>query len=405
MSPSSTKADIQSRTETLLLCKTHFHCYRYLLRENLPILPSPLSSHEVISSPSPSSPSSHLDTSPAEDLDVALDSLKSLLSLPPESPSNGQSPTSRASTSTERVYTLSTHLIGTLYFLSLKATNPQTLSTALDLFSHPRIRNTRDGLWDAHTASFVIQNLLKLRTNGTHTAAKRVHMEFSDRADVKDMVTFQDMSTGNKVPMMQSRTVTVALAPAPTSRSNETQDTTNNALLLLPPYFPINTTTTTATPTPTMNYATTFNSASSHQSTTPPTSSSSIVSSTAISPSECNNTDSLELETIHQTWPPVLNCPSPRPILRPTLQQSAAFPSSPFTSSPVSSTIPPRRARIQSPSKNVAARYPYDPRPTFSHTTRLEDIGLGVVDADGGVNEAARKVWSRIQELDLSLTI
>ncbi|KIW10897.1 hypothetical protein PV08_10196 [Exophiala spinifera] len=397
----SEQACPRTETDTILLCKIHFHCYRYLIRENLP---SPLASdEEVISSPSTSSrSSSQSDTSPTEDLDVALDSLKSLLSLSLEYSSNGRAPpTGGANNSTERIYTLSTHLIAMLYFLTLKATKPETLSTALELFSHPRIRNTRDGLWDAHTAFFVVQNLLKLRDNGAHNnTSKLVHKEISDHADIKEMMTFQELNTGKEVPMMQSRGVTITLdqntsPPSvmdartqlhPSRRDEECKENLDanrdNTLLLLPPYFPFVTPTTDINATNTMITQPASGSGSeptfSHLSSTPASSTisrSKPTCTTTASPSE--DTDST-LTTLHQMWPPVSNCSSSH---IPQLQTTA----SEFYQS-ASSPLAPLRQQ------------------TF-HPPRLEDVGLGMIDADGGVNEAARIVWGRVQELDLSLSV
>ncbi|KAJ9617377.1 hypothetical protein H2204_013843 [Knufia peltigerae] len=434
MSSSSSKADdIQSKTETLLLCKVHFHCYRYLLRENLPVaLPAEdtvsFSQSQPSPSPSPSSPSSLPDMTSSEDLDMALESFKSLLSVSTASSTTGQGPGSRSSDGPgERIYTLSTHLIGTLYFLSLKATNPKTLSMALDLFSHPRIRDTRDGLWDSHTAWFVVRNLLKLRDNGgaaAKTKAKNVAFvqprESTDREVLRDMMKFQDMSAAKRVPMMQSRTVTVGL-------KDHNPNPNNDTLLLLPPYFPVVATATDRTSNNTTS--TNSNSTSSHQSTTttttptPPPTSTSFQSSTTISPLTDNNDKNdknslLVLDTFRQTWPPVSNCPSRPQTVRSSLGHSTSTAISFHTPSPFSTchdddhdrpflpndTIPRRHPNVQSRSE-YDNEYVYGPPQPTSHAARLENVGFGIIDAEGGLNEAARKVWSRVRELDLSLTI
>ena len=60
-------------------------------------------------------------------------------------------------------------MIGGLYFLSLKTRNENILKRAMALFAHPWLRYSRDGLWDAPSAAFLVDNLVKVRRTGNVT--------------------------------------------------------------------------------------------------------------------------------------------------------------------------------------------------------------------------------------------
>ncbi|KAI1619912.1 hypothetical protein EDD37DRAFT_642543 [Exophiala viscosa] len=282
-------------TQKLLLCQVHFHSFQHLFSDYLSnhkptqaikadecLHPSstPFLEHDVAQS-TPAHDTNALPISTGGQqfrnsqnaLETTLSSITSLLGL---SHSKGQ-PTS----SPPRTYTLSTNLIAALYFISLKTTNPQTLSSALQLFSHPSIAHSRDGLWDAKTASFVVQNILKLRPNSqAHKTYHHNHNydrthEHMDKgtmptmhtirpytppnpSDAREMQKIQHMSHHHNLPMMQSRRLTVVmldpkLEPHTNAETNTLgliSPTTNTIitttasqpcdhdLLLLPPYLP-----------------------------------------------------------------------------------------------------------------------------------------------------------------------
>ncbi|KAK5031360.1 hypothetical protein LTS07_005095 [Exophiala sideris] len=315
----TTENEAQQRLDTqkLLLCQIHFHSFQHLLSEYLsthisrptikpnpyPYSPSGPSLWPELARPIPShNPNAHTLHTLQTALETTLSSITSLLSLP--HPKCQPTPTS------PRTYTLSTNLIAALYFISLKTTNPQTLSSALDLFSHPTIAHSRDGLWDARTASFVVQNLLKLRPNGDHHS--RLHEGTndpqpqrtirpyipSDTSDASEMQKIQNMSNQHNLPMMQSRRLTVVmLAPAPEDEPNpkETATTQNsNDLLLLPPYLP---------------------------SVIPPfrpgklqkqqTSRHFTITSSSTSPFPKKDQDCEQMSSLRESWPPVSDCRVP----------------------------------------------------------------------------------------------
>jgi hypothetical protein len=122
-----------------------------------------------------------------------------------------------SSTSPARTYTLSTHMIGTLYFIGLKTTNKQILKRAVSLISHPELRHTRDGLWDARTTAFIVDNLIKVRQNGNvtegaDTSDLRMHVSEQDSGvNVAELRRVFKMSEETGLPMMQSKKFTLVV--------------------------------------------------------------------------------------------------------------------------------------------------------------------------------------------------
>ena len=207
----------QQRRQRMLLLRISLYTFSYLVKENILLLsPEAVNVAKKVIDMLPEynkRPLSHVKRPVGdEDLDLerALGSIDALLSLPCSATSPGGQPSDSS-----RTFTLSTHLIAALYFLSLKTTNTQTLQRALALFSHPHLRHARDGLWDARTAAFLVDNLVKVRQNGNVTEgsdASDILMHISEQDRSLDMAELQRifrMSEKRGLPMMQSKTFTL----------------------------------------------------------------------------------------------------------------------------------------------------------------------------------------------------
>ena len=213
----------QQRKQRILLLRINLYTFSYLTKENIPVLLTDAygMARKVISLLPGHSRRSLLAQAigtmgDAElDLENALGAMETLLSLPvPDCPASS---THASEANSARTYTLSTHLIGTLYFLSLKTTNKRIVQKAISLFSHPQFRHARDGLWDARTTAFLVNNLVSIRQNGNVT-------EGNDASDILIHVSEQDMginiaelqrvfgmSERSGLPMMQSKRFTLVL--------------------------------------------------------------------------------------------------------------------------------------------------------------------------------------------------
>ncbi|KAK5061219.1 hypothetical protein LTR84_007761 [Exophiala bonariae] len=64
-------------------------------------------------------------------------------------------------TTPQRTYTLSSHLIAVIYFVGAKTTSATTRHKAFELLAHPSLSHSRDGLWDAQTASFFLTKMTR----------------------------------------------------------------------------------------------------------------------------------------------------------------------------------------------------------------------------------------------------
>ena len=227
----------QQRTQRILLLRINLHTFSYLTKENIPLLTA--DAREMarkVMGRLPGYRSANLTqlvlvgVNSEIDLESALAAMETLLSQRAPGPLGASQDACAASP--PRTYTLSTHLIGTLYFLSLKTTNIQILNKAISLFSHPQLRYARDGLWDARTAGFLVANLVRVRQNGYVT-------EGHDASDILMHVCKQDMgpniaelqrifsmSERTGLPMMQSKKFTLVLRND-TSRPHQEAPTTN----------------------------------------------------------------------------------------------------------------------------------------------------------------------------------
>lgn len=208
--------------ERSLLLRAHLHTFQYLIKETISVFAlTPSNSSRIAGSQVSVKVSiENMDN----DLDASLASISTLLfqSATPSAPDASASPPKSS-----RTYTLSTHVIGALYFLSLKSSNPRTLKNALALFLHPQVRDARDGLWDARTAAFVAENLAKVRSNGgvrqgSHERDILLHVaDVEPGADLSKLDRIRSMSNGHQLPMMQSKSFTLILKHGRPSRQPE----------------------------------------------------------------------------------------------------------------------------------------------------------------------------------------
>ncbi|KAJ9611660.1 hypothetical protein H2200_004844 [Cladophialophora chaetospira] len=216
----------QQRTQRILLLRVNLYTFSYLVKEHLQFLT--LDAYDVVKKVLDLLPEHSRDSfaqvivqskNVELDLERALTAVEVLLAQPaPELP--GSSPCA-SNTSSARTYTLSTHLIGALYFLSLKTTNKQMLDKAIGLFSHPQLRNARDGLWDSRTAAFLVDNLIQVRKNGNVTSGSDgsdilMHISEEDISiDVAELQRIFKMSENSGLPMMQSKKFTLVVRKGP----------------------------------------------------------------------------------------------------------------------------------------------------------------------------------------------
>ncbi|PYI03975.1 hypothetical protein BO78DRAFT_421115 [Aspergillus sclerotiicarbonarius CBS 121057] len=122
-----THSSISSR---LLLLRLQARMFHTILAENVPLL-------------------SMEDSNP---LQQSLEDMSSLLT------STSIQPVMEGAIPDKRSFTLSTHLIATLYYVCMKSTNPSTGDLALSLLRHERLPS-RDGLWDAGTVEAVVHGM------------------------------------------------------------------------------------------------------------------------------------------------------------------------------------------------------------------------------------------------------
>jgi hypothetical protein len=217
--PSGRKEDErQQREQRLLRLRIQLHTFSYLIKETIPLL-SPdtyeiarkvtemIPGYSSKACPTVMTPIGNADA----DLEAALVAIEALVT----SNDTLTDPSGMGPTRSTRLYTLSTHLIAALYFLSLKTTNKQTLARATALFSHPDLRETRDGLWDSQKAASLVESLVKVRQKGNVTIGQDgtdIIMHISDQdqqVEVDELQRVFSISEKQGLPMMQSKKFTL----------------------------------------------------------------------------------------------------------------------------------------------------------------------------------------------------
>jgi hypothetical protein len=153
-----------------LLLRTQFLVFYHLVAENVPKSLTDWCQSSEDSFPwSPDT--AHADWEGGEDvLEEALGDLVQLLQLPKMSVVQSADGLYPSASPAQRTCTLSTLLVGSVYFFCIKTTWPRHLSLASQLLSHPLLKDSRDGLWDARHVESVVRHLMAVRS--IHTAAE-----------------------------------------------------------------------------------------------------------------------------------------------------------------------------------------------------------------------------------------
>jgi hypothetical protein len=160
----------QIQRQRYLLLQVNFHTFAYLVEENVPDFlddmnevllsePPPQAQYSDTISEMPGNGVRHAE----DDLSAVVGKLEALLSRPNMSLAQAPSAAYPLASPSQRTYTLSSFILAALYFVCFKTTRPEILIPATNLFSHPLLKNSRDGLWDGQLAQTVVEGVMKLR--------------------------------------------------------------------------------------------------------------------------------------------------------------------------------------------------------------------------------------------------
>ncbi|KEF53656.1 uncharacterized protein A1O9_10056 [Exophiala aquamarina CBS 119918] len=125
-----------------LMLRISFHTFHHLMRDYA-------AKFGILASATQSESAADLRSDLESDLKTASDAVSSILLIcdsPPTMP--------------QRTYTLSSHLIAVTYFVCAKTTSPTTRRKTFELLAHPSLSHSRDGLWDAQTASLFLDKMI-----------------------------------------------------------------------------------------------------------------------------------------------------------------------------------------------------------------------------------------------------
>lgn len=168
------------QTTQFLFLRTQFLLFRSLLSENLPNTLWPRSILQSAEASQGVPGFLTFSSNPNDSFRLVLSDLMRLISTKNGSltnpstkpmPSATTPPSSRQGTPSEsqrRTFTLSSQVVTALYFLSLKTTDPEILSQARAMLSSI---HGRDGLWDAETVSFIVEELAQSHTSSEHSVS------------------------------------------------------------------------------------------------------------------------------------------------------------------------------------------------------------------------------------------
>ncbi len=196
---SSTQEDgwqLRLRLQQFLLLQISFHIFHNLIEENIPIS---------------ADATGHTDND-EDTLRTALSKVLTLLSLASNAASRSASASYPLPLPSQRAYTLSTFLIGTLYFLCMKTTNQEILATACRLFSHPLIKNSRDGLWDSQHAELVLKNVMEIRDRSMGMGVPDIAVGETSQGVITSTFNIEDISLGDGTDHLSTDLMVDALA-------------------------------------------------------------------------------------------------------------------------------------------------------------------------------------------------
>lgn len=191
----------QEQTNHFLFLQTQFLLFRALLSENLPstfwaglLLPSEGEEgrggeSEEAEASQAVSPFLTFSSDPNNSLRHALSNLMNILStkngrpkeMTAQTMSSTITPTPSSQTpspeSQRRTFSLSSQIVSVLFFTCVKTTDPEILSCARAAISSLR---GRDGLWDAETVSFIVEELVQINTRSEHSDLSMVTSPISE---------------------------------------------------------------------------------------------------------------------------------------------------------------------------------------------------------------------------------
>lgn len=134
-----------------LLLRINFHTFHHLMKG----YSTEFATRTGLSSATQLQSTASLKLDLEKDLKIASDAASSILVI-----------CDPRSTVPQRTYTLSSHLIAVIYFVCVKTTSTITRHKAFELFAHPSLSHSRDGLWDAQTASFSLNRIIRRTRKG-----------------------------------------------------------------------------------------------------------------------------------------------------------------------------------------------------------------------------------------------
>jgi hypothetical protein len=134
-----------------LLLRINFHTFHHLMKD----CSMEFAARTGLSSAAQSQSTAGLKSDLEKDLKIASDAVSSILRT-----------CDPRSTVPQRTYTLSSHLIAVIYFVCAKTTSMITRHKTFELLAHPSLSHSRDGLWDAQTASFFLGKLIRRARKG-----------------------------------------------------------------------------------------------------------------------------------------------------------------------------------------------------------------------------------------------
>lgn len=145
----------QLNSQRLILLEIQYHIFQHLIEENTPVLASDATDS--------SATLEQLTLYNEEHLSIVLSKMSTLLSSPGLATAQSSNAAYPLASPSQRTYTLSSYLVAILYFVCLKTTREDTRYAASHLFSHPLLKHSRDGLWDAQLAATVVEGIMKMR--------------------------------------------------------------------------------------------------------------------------------------------------------------------------------------------------------------------------------------------------
>lgn len=151
LSPGGLDEIMRDQWKQYLVLRINFHTFHHLMRDYA-------AKFARLSTATPSESTAMLKSDLEKDLKIASDAVSSILLIDDSPPAMPQ-----------RTYTLSSHLIAVIYFVCAKTTSPTTRQKAFELLAHPSLSNSRDGLWDAQTASLFLDKLIHRPRKGLAT--------------------------------------------------------------------------------------------------------------------------------------------------------------------------------------------------------------------------------------------